>query len=199
MSMDVVAADREEPGRLARFRRDLRVVFALLKTLRTMRRFGPTRARSYSDALAPHVQRRPDAPALIGESTSLTWRELDELANRVAHWAASAGLGHRDVVALSMENRPEFVAIWLGLSRLGIVTALLNTHLTGGRLAHCVREAAPRHWIVSEELLEACSSALPDLEERPALSVAGGDGPRRKRRWGAGRRSGIPAQDRSCE
>ena len=74
-----------------------------------------------------------------------------------------------------MENRPDFIAIWLGLSRLGIVSALLNTNLTGDRLAHCVREAAPRHWIVGTELLEDCASALPHLDAAPALFYSGSE------------------------
>ncbi|MEE8166648.1 MAG: AMP-binding protein, partial [Myxococcota bacterium] len=160
-------------NRLGRVRRDLRVVGTLLRMLSAGRKVNPARAGGYSDALAPHVRRRPDAPVLIGESGSLSWRELDELANRVAHWARAQGLGRGDIVALLMENRPEFVAIWLGLSRLGIVSALLNTNLTGERLAHCVREAAPRYWIVGTEQLEACASTLPHLEDQPALLLSG--------------------------
>ncbi len=160
-------------GFLSTLRRDLGVVRALGQTALTFRKFSPERSVGYSDLLAPHVEGRPDAPALIGESGSLSWRELDEYANRVAHWALGEGLGRGDVVALMMENRPEFIGIWLGLSRIGVVSALLNTNLVGERLAHCVREASPRHWIVGGELLEACASALPHLDPRPTVYVSG--------------------------
>jgi fatty-acyl-CoA synthase len=154
-------------------RRNLYVTKLLLQTASELRQMAPDKAIGYSDLLAPHIKAHPDRPALIGPSGSLTWRELDEYANRVAHWAEGEGLGRGDVVALSMENRPDFIAIWLGLSRLGIVSALLNTNLSGDRLAHCVREASPRHWIVGTELAGECASAIPHLEEAPALFHSG--------------------------
>jgi fatty-acyl-CoA synthase len=64
------------------------------------------------------------------------------------------------------------VALWLGLSRVGVVTALLNTNLTGERLAHCVREASPRAWIVGPELIEETRSALAHLDAVPPLYSA---------------------------
>jgi fatty-acyl-CoA synthase len=139
----------------------------------TARKAGPDRTVDFSDLLEPHFRDRPDRPALIGEDGSLTWRELDLFANRIANWALGEGLTRGDVVALLMENRPEFIGIWLGLSRIGVVTALLNTNLTGDRLAHCMREADARHCIVGVELAEAAASAIPELETPPAILVAG--------------------------
>ena len=51
-----------------------------------------------------------------------------------------------------MPNRPEYLAIWLGITRVGGVVALLNTNLAGQSLAHCINIAAPRHLIVAAEL-----------------------------------------------
>ena len=62
-------------------------------------------------------------------------------ANRVAHWASAQGIGRGDVVALLMENRPEFVATWAGLAKLGVITALLNTNLAASALAHALAVA----------------------------------------------------------
>lgn len=128
----------------------------------------------YSDWLEAHFRTNASRPALIGESGSMSWAALDAFANRVAHWAVGEGLARGDVVALLMENRPEYIAIWLGLSRVGVVTALLNTHLTGDQLAHCMKEADARHLIVGVELVEAAASALPGLENPPRRFVASG-------------------------
>lgn len=40
-----------------------------------------------------------------------------------------------------LENRPEYPAIWLGLSKLGVVAALINTNLVKGPLLHSIRSA----------------------------------------------------------
>lgn len=138
-----------------------------------MARNGADKPIEYSDLLEEHIKRRGDRPALIGEGSSMTWAELDAYANQTAHWALSQGLGRGDVVALLMENRPEYVATWLGLSRVGVVTALLNTHLTGDRLAHCIQEAHAEHWIVGEELVDAATSARGEMEKAASILVVG--------------------------
>jgi fatty-acyl-CoA synthase len=62
------------------------------------------------------------------------------------------GIAKGDVVGLLMGNRPEYFAIWLGLTSVGAVVALLNTNLAGPSLEHCVRIVSPSHIIVSAEL-----------------------------------------------
>ena len=157
---------------LSRLRHSSQFFQRMLPPLARAARHAPERTTEYSALLEEHIQRRPDKPALIGDETALTWAELDRMANRVADWAIAEGLRRGDVVALLMENRPEYIAIWLGLSRLGVVAALQNTNLTGDRLAHCIREANTRHWIVGEELVEAAASALPDFADTPNVLVA---------------------------
>ena len=90
-----------------------------------------------------------DAPALISDRETLTYRGVAEQSYRYTRWALDHGLGKGDVVCLMMPNRPEYMAIWLGITRVGAIVALLNTNLAGPSLAHCVRIAAPKCIIVS--------------------------------------------------
>ncbi len=157
---------------LDRLRTHLPLVRVLVSTLLGVRKLRADVPADYSDFLNPHFSTRRDAVVLIGDRSRYTWAELDAFAARVAGWAIRQGFQRGDVVALSMENRPEYVGIWLGLSRIGVVTALLNTNLTGERLAHCLREASPRAWLVGLELLEASMSAVPLLGDVPPMFVA---------------------------
>ena len=111
------------------------------------------------DANAAHGTRA----ALAGETETLTHAELAALTHRVARWARDAGLRRGDTVALMMDNCPAYVAIWIGLSRLGIVTALLNTQLVGDGLAHCLAAAAPRGVIVGEALVSTIEAVRPAM------------------------------------
>ena len=160
---------------LRRLRSALGFVSTFGRAVPSALRYGPDRRIDFSDALAEHFQRRPDQPALISESSRMSWGDLDRFANRVANWAIGRGLSRGDVVALLMENRAEYVAIWLGLSRAGVVTALLNTNLTGDRLAHCMREARTAHLIVGSELAEGAASALTELDMKPETLLASFD------------------------
>jgi fatty-acyl-CoA synthase len=115
------------------------------------------------------------APALIGEHEHFSYAELTEHTNRYARWALELGVAQAETVCLLMPNRPEYVAIWLGVTRVGGTVALLNTSLAGAALAHCVNLAEPRHVIVAAELLAAFESARPHLAREPRIWVHGAE------------------------
>ena len=77
------------------------------------------------------------------------------------------GLAKGEVVCLLMPNRPEYMAIWLGITSVGGVVALLNTNLTGPSLAHCINIVAPKHIIVAAEFADQLTAALPELSAAP--------------------------------
>jgi acyl-CoA synthetase (AMP-forming)/AMP-acid ligase II len=93
------------------------------------------------------------------------WR-LVERSNRYARWALGQHLGKGDAVCLLIPNRPEYMAAWLGITRIGDVMALLSTNLVGAPLAYCIDIADPKHIIVAHELTEALRSAQIHLTTR---------------------------------
>ena len=60
-----------------------------------------------------------------------------------------------DCVALFMENRPEYIGLWLGLSKVGVVPALINTNLQGQPLIHSIKAASATGLIFGVELEQA--------------------------------------------
>jgi acyl-coenzyme A synthetase/AMP-(fatty) acid ligase len=74
-------------------------------------------------------------------------------------FSARFNLKKGDVVALMMENRPEFVGIWYGLSKLGVITACINTNLKTKALIHSIEVALPKIVIYDEELEASKSSS----------------------------------------
>lgn len=111
------------------------------------------------------VDRRRDHVAIIDandDGREVTYGELDAHANRVAHWAIAQQLGKGDVVALLMHNRPEFVGTWLGLAKVGVVTALINTNLTGEPLRHSIGVSGAQHLIIDPDLADQWAEARTD-------------------------------------
>jgi len=80
------------------------------------------------------------------------------------------------VVALLAPNSPDYMAIWLGLSRVGVVTALINTHLRGAALAHCIAVAAPRLVLTAQTLAADLGQALLVQPDAPAMISLTGEG-----------------------
>ena len=93
-----------------------------------------------------------EAPALLSPTESFTHAQLAARMRNYSRWALSLGVNKCDVVALLMPNRAEYLAIWLGITRIGGVVALININLNGPALAHCLAVANPRHVIVAESL-----------------------------------------------
>jgi fatty-acyl-CoA synthase len=116
-----------------------------------------------------------DAPALLSARETLTFRALAERANRYARWALAQNLGKGEAVGLIMPNRPEYMAIWLGISSVGGVVSLINTNLRGASLGHCIDIVAPKHVIVAAELCDEVRSVAAQIISRPKLWSHGSD------------------------
>jgi fatty-acyl-CoA synthase len=96
--------------------------------------------------------------ALVSSDGSLSYLALAARTHQYARWALARGLRAGDVAALFMPNCAEYVAVWLGLSRIGVTVALLNTHLAGDALAHSIEIVAPRLVVAGAELAPALAA-----------------------------------------
>jgi len=124
--------------------------------------------------------RRGDAPALILANSTLTYASVAAWVNRYARWAIAEGLVAGDVVCLFMLNHPLYMAIWLGLTRVGITVALVNTNLTGEALAHSVNAVRPRAIIIGPSLSAAATAIrtlLPDGLRYWSIATSGSEWP----------------------
>jgi fatty-acyl-CoA synthase len=108
------------------------------------------------------------APALVSVEAALSYRDLAIRCNQYARWGLAQGLRVGDTVCLMMTNCAEYMAIWLGLSRIGVAVALVNTNLAGDALTHSVNIVAPRVIIVGSDLAERLWEVRARL--RPTLS-----------------------------
>src|SRR5499425_2912011 len=150
-------------GFIERLSADLICARGALRTLRMTTHIARNPTRTFPHVVDELADRHGDAPALLSDRERFSYRDLAERSNRYARWALSQELVKGDTVCLLMPNRPEFLAFWLGVTRIGGVVALLNTNLTGPALAHCINVVTPKHIIVAGELLAALETARPHL------------------------------------
>jgi fatty-acyl-CoA synthase len=152
--------------------------------------------RLLSTTIAEIAARAGESQALLSDEESFTYDQLVRRANQYARWSLHQGLRKGEVVALLMTNRPEYFALWLGLTCVGCVVALLNSNLVGDSLAHCIGVVEPRHLIVGAELADTLDAALPGLELAPVLWIDGADDARFRRLDSeVQRESGAPLAD----
>ena len=78
---------------------------------------------------------------------------MENFGNKIANlFSETFHLKRGDCIALMMENRPEYVGIWYGMSKLGVITACINTNLKSKILLHSIEIAKPKLIIYDEEL-----------------------------------------------
>ncbi|MGD1037353.1 MAG: long-chain-acyl-CoA synthetase [Roseiarcus sp.] len=158
---------------LARLKNEIAYARGLLRALSQAKRVVEAPTLTIGDYLERWAKDYAERPALIGQSESFTYRTLEARANRYAHWALVRGLGKGDAVCLMMRNRPEYLAIWMGLARVGVATALVNTNLTGPSLAHSVAIVGAKAAIVEASLRAQLASAQEHLGADLAVFVHG--------------------------
>jgi len=149
---------------------------AVASWLRALERTAPI-PREPLTTLPVVVQRvaaeRGEAPALTSTEGALSFRALAAQANRYSGWALEQGVSGTDVVCLLMGNCPEYLAVWLGVTRVGATVALVNTNLTGDVLLHSLRIVAPKHVIVAAEFAEQVAAIRSRLAGAARFWVVG--------------------------
>src|SRR5215831_7216709 len=152
--------------------RTLRDVTAILR----VRKFLAPRPAETIDSIGLRVEQNAarfgTRPALIFEGRSVTWSELNALANRFAAVFRARGIRSGDAVSLMMENRIEFLALVIALHKLGAVIALINTNLRDAPLVHCISVAGASLCVFGEELTDAIDGVRAPLGERSNASFA---------------------------
>jgi len=161
-------------GLLESFRREYTYITCIGRTFWRMRHVKPDSTRVLADIVAEHAARAPASIAIFFSDETISYRALDEGANRYAHWAKGQGVKKGDTVALYMENRPAYLMAWIGLHKIGAVVALINTNLKGAPLAHCISICNARLAIVGTELAANYAQAAATIPSPPVAWVAGG-------------------------
>jgi len=162
----------------ARLKRDWRFWQGLQRTLKRVKSIARESDNLICDDIQEAVEAYRNRPAMTFEGKTLTYGELDAMANRYAHWAKGLNLRRGQTVALFMPNRMEYFAVWYGLSKVGVVTALLNNQLTGAPLAHCLNISGANHVVVDPDtspVFEQARTLLDRPMQQWVLGPAHGD------------------------
>src|SRR3954453_5937425 len=131
----------------------------LVRTGLALLRWGPTPAAGYAASTA----RFPDEVAIIDDSGTLTFREVHERSNAIAHALAAEGVGVGDGVAIMCRNHRGFIEATIAASKLGADAIFLNTAFSGPQLDDVTRRENPRVGVYDEEFEDVLEEAAEGL------------------------------------
>lgn len=103
----------------------------------------------------------PQRLALACGERTWTYAALATEVARLADGLASAGVGPGDHVGLLLRNRPEFVALFYALMRLGAVAVPMDVRLQAPEVAHVLADAEIRLLLHDSDLAERVATATP--------------------------------------
>ena len=123
--------------------------------------------------IAGFAETNPQSIAIYYEDREVSYKELMEGANRYSHWFLKNNLKKGDVIALLMENRPEFLMAWIGVAQIGGTTALINTNLTEHPLNHSLSISGAKNLILGSELIKNFNTTNDSIKDSFQVWVEG--------------------------
>jgi amino acid adenylation domain-containing protein len=102
--------------------------------------------------------RTPDSPAVAFEGRTMTYRELDARANRLAHRLRALGVGPETLVGLCVERSAEMVVGLLGVLKAGGAYVPLDPAFPPGRIAMMLEDAGVKVLLTQQDLRESLPS-----------------------------------------
>jgi long-chain acyl-CoA synthetase len=115
-----------------------------------------------------HAKKWPDKPAYVmaDSGEAVTYRELDERSNRLAHLFYDAGLRFGDHVAIFMENNPHYLVAAWAAQRSGLYFTTINYHFNAEEVAYIVDNCDARSIVSSHALADVLAELTPLLGDR---------------------------------
>ena len=127
----------------------------IVGAVRALLRFGPTPAGGYTASF----ERYADDTAIIDERGTLTFREVHERTNALAHAFQAEGIGVGDSIGLMCRNHRGFIDAVIAASKVGANVLFLNTAFSGPQLADVAKREKPKALIYDHEFEELIHDA----------------------------------------
>lgn len=101
--------------------------------------------------------------SLVYQDRYVSYREMDENANRVANYLLGLGAKPGDGIATLMGNSPQFLDLFFGIQRLGMYIVPVNTSLRGDSLSYIVDNSDAKFLVVDHDLMDVHRSVQNEL------------------------------------
>lgn len=111
------------------------------------------RQASLHQLLAQTASQYPDKVALVSNGRSLSFRELNETANQVAHALQQRGIGPKDVVGVVLDRSPELMIALLAILKAGAAYVPIDPAYPHDRIAFMLTDSAANMLITAKKYL----------------------------------------------
>lgn len=114
-----------------------------------------------------------DRIAIVHQGGEMTYRQLGSMTNRIGNGLIQLGIKPRERVIILLHDRPEFMALYLAVMKIGAVPVPINMLATAGDLEYFLRDSEANAVVMEREIFEMLRTILPDIPHLKALVVYG--------------------------
>ncbi|MFC6082726.1 non-ribosomal peptide synthetase [Sphaerisporangium aureirubrum] len=134
----------------------------------------PRAATSLAALFEAQADRTPDAVAVTGDGTRLTYAELDERADRVANWLAGRGVGPESRVGVVMDRSVDLVVLLLGVVKAGAAYVPVDPAYPAERIAYILADAGPEVVVCTRDTASLLTEVAVVTAGAPRVLAGGG-------------------------
>ncbi|WAH38014.1 class I adenylate-forming enzyme family protein [Alicyclobacillus dauci] len=110
------------------------------------------------------VERHPNHEAVVQDDIRLSYRELNDEANRIASGLQTLGIGKGDRLLLVLKNRIEMVVLYWAIQKLGAIFTPINFRLSLEEVEYCMRDSQAKAVIYEPASEQAVTQAMKDVD-----------------------------------
>ncbi|XP_063902573.1 long-chain fatty acid transport protein 4-like isoform X1 [Zophobas morio] len=148
--------------------RDIKALYKYIRLLIQIKSWQ-RKNLTLADIFRHNVQKHPHKTCILFEDQEWNFAQVEEFSNKVANVFKSHGYKRGDVVALLLENRPEFIGLWLGLTKIGVIVPLINTNQRLDSLVHSITIARSQALIFGNDFTGAINDIFEKIESKVSL------------------------------
>ena len=127
-------------------------------------------ATNLVDRLRDHVQNQPDATVYVSDASAVSFKQLDERANQLAHALLANGVVRGSRVAILSRSQLHSAVLILATMKIGACCVPVNWRLSAQEIRYIVEDATASILVCDSEFLPQVESATIDLGTRLLLT-----------------------------
>lgn len=129
--------------------------------------------QTFGKVVEHRAEAKPNSRFVRFQNVDLTYGQFHRDGNKMAHVLEVLNLSKGQTCAVMLPNSPEFLAVWLGLARLGVIEVPINVAYRGDLLAYILNQAECQAMVTSSKWVDKVRDIMGELIHLRHLIVVG--------------------------
>ncbi|MGC8901157.1 MAG: class I adenylate-forming enzyme family protein [bacterium] len=121
------------------------------------------RFKTIKELISKQAKAMPDRVFMYYKDLTRTYKELDDISNKIGNGLLSLGVKKGDRVTMLIPNRPEFIYAWFGLMKIGAIMVPINTQFKPDEIKYIINNSEANTLITTGSFQESVLKVKNDM------------------------------------